>query len=66
MDKDLFDIETWRGAWFYKVGSRYTGPFPRRGDAIAAAHRDLSMLRPCHASPIRASLAKAPSFSELG
>ncbi|KJS08639.1 MAG: hypothetical protein VR78_17680 [Hoeflea sp. BRH_c9] len=62
MDENLFEIETWRGGWFYKFGSRYTGPFPRRDDAIAAANRDLSMLDTCDTSSIRASLAKTPPY----
>lgn len=66
MNEQLFEIETWRGGWFYKVGSRYTGPFQRRDDAISAANRDLSLLKTCHTSPMRASLAQAPSYSELG
>jgi len=53
----LFEIETWRGLWFYKFGSRYAGPFERRDDAVAAANRDLSPLRACHVPPLRVSLA---------
>lgn len=64
LNEPLFDIETWRGGWFYKFGSRYTGPFQRRGDAIAAANKDLSGLRRRHTTPLRASLA--PSHSEVG
>ena len=30
MSEPLFEIESWRGAWYYKLGSRYTGPFKRR------------------------------------
>ncbi|MDP2119873.1 MAG: hypothetical protein Q8S27_20195 [Hoeflea sp.] len=59
----LFEIETWRGFWFYKFGSRYAGPFDRRDDAVAAANRDLSPLRACQALPLRASLAHAAPLS---
>ena len=65
MSEQLYDIETWRGAWFYKFGSRYTGPFPRRDDAIAAANRDLFIFRTCHTAPLRASLTEVASIAEV-
>ena len=65
LNEPLFHIETWRGRWFYKFGSRYTGPFQRRDEAIDAAHRDLSTLKPCHTAPLRASLSETPWYSEL-
>ncbi|MBC7280085.1 hypothetical protein [Hoeflea sp.] len=59
MNEQLFEIETWRGGWFYKFGSRYTGPFQRRDDAITAANRDLVPLKACKTTPLRASLGRA-------
>ncbi|AKI01630.1 hypothetical protein IMCC20628_02936 [Hoeflea sp. IMCC20628] len=66
MDEPLFEIENWRGNWYYKFGSRYTGPFHRHDDAIAAATRDLVKSGTCHRIPLRVSLARVPSFSDLG
>jgi hypothetical protein len=44
MNEPLFQIENWRGGWYYKLGSRYTGPFRRRGDAVAAAQAEVDQL----------------------
>lgn len=67
MDEPLFEIENWRGGWYYKFGSRYTGPFHRHDDAVAAATRDLNltMLQPRH-HPLRVSLAKVPAYLDMG
>ncbi|MEP3436105.1 MAG: hypothetical protein ABJN75_04890 [Hoeflea sp.] len=66
MDEPMFEIENWRGGWYYKFGSRYTGPFHRHADAIAAATRDLATPDACQRIPLRASLAREPAFSDLG
>ncbi|MCY0094014.1 hypothetical protein [Hoeflea ulvae] len=66
MDEPLFEIENWRGGWYYKFGSRYTGPFPVRSAAIAAATRDLMVPEPSHRTPLPASLARMPAFSDFG
>lgn len=41
MDETIFEIEKWRGMWFYKSGSRYTGPFGRRDQAEEAVRNEL-------------------------
>lgn len=41
MDDLLFKIESWRGMWFYKCGSRYTGPYTRRREAEEAVRNEL-------------------------
>ena len=66
MDEPLFEIENWRGGWYYKFGSRYTGPFHRYDEAIAAATRDLAQAGTCSRIPLRPSLARIPEFSDLG
>ncbi len=64
MDDPLFEIENWRGGWYYKFGSRYTGPFDRHAEALAAATRDLAMPDTRHSIPLRASLTREPAFSD--
>tara|TARA_R110000787_G_scaffold56670_5_gene130062 strand:+ start:82 stop:363 length:282 start_codon:yes stop_codon:yes gene_type:complete len=57
MNEPLFEIENWRGGWYYKLGSRYTGPFRRRDNAVAAAQSEVEPLtEPTNAS-LRVSLA---------
>lgn len=60
MQEPLFEIESWRGGWFYKFGSLYTGPYDRRGDALAAARREVAILRTHWRRPLRPTLARAP------
>lgn len=51
MNEPLFEIENWRGGWYYKLGSRYTGPFRRRDNAVAAAKAEVEPLtEPTNAS----------------
>lgn len=57
MSEPLFEIENWRGAWYYKLGSRYTGPFKRREAAVAAARVEVDPLLAPRSSSLRASLA---------
>jgi hypothetical protein len=57
MSEPLFEIENWRGAWYYKLGSRYTGPFRRRDNAVAAAQVEVDPLVAPSSSSLRASLA---------
>jgi len=57
MSEPLFEIESWRGAWYYKLGSRYTGPFKRRESAVAAARVEVDPLLAPKSSSLRASLA---------
>jgi hypothetical protein len=57
MSEPLFEIENWRGAWYYKLGSRYTGPFRRRDNAVAAAQAEVDPLVAPSSSSLRASLA---------
>ncbi|MBU4529036.1 MAG: hypothetical protein KUA43_17320 [Hoeflea sp.] len=64
MNEQLFEIESWRGGWFYKFGSRYTGPFERRNDAILAGNRDLAPLKACQTTPVRGSLGHAAPFGD--
>jgi len=58
MDEPLFEIENWRGGWYYKLGSRYTGPFKRRDNAVAAAESEIDPLMAPSSTSLRASLAK--------
>ena len=44
MNEPLFEIENWRGRWYYKFGSHYTGPFAMRSGAVAAARREGAIL----------------------
>ncbi|MAS07612.1 MAG: hypothetical protein CL534_23365 [Ahrensia sp.] len=44
MSTDLFEIECWRERWFYKIGSRYTGPFASRRAAAKAAEDQIGPL----------------------
>ncbi|MCI5078435.1 hypothetical protein [Oricola sp.] len=46
MHDPLFEIETWRGRWFFKYGSHYTGPFGSREAALLAARREAAKLAP--------------------
>jgi len=57
MSEPLFEIENWRGAWYYKLGSRYTGPFRRRDNAVTAAQAEIDPLIAPSSSSLRASLA---------
>ena len=57
MREPLFEIENWRGGWYYKLGSRYTGPFKRREAAVAAARVEVDPLLAPKSSSLRASLA---------
>lgn len=57
MNEALFEIENWRGGWYYKLGSRYTGPFKRRDTAVAAARVEVDPLLAPRSSSLRASLA---------
>lgn len=56
MDGHLFEIENWRGGWYYKLGSRYTGPFERRDAAVNAAKDEIDPLLAPGSSSLRASL----------
>lgn len=58
MNEKLFEIEIWRNRWFYKFGSKYTGPFRSRKDAIAAATSELAPLMQRYPAPMRSSLAE--------
>lgn len=58
MDEPLFEIENWRGGWYYKLGSRYTGPFSRRDNAVAAAESEIDPLMAPASTSLRASLAR--------
>lgn len=57
MNKPLFEIENWRGGWYYKLGSRYTGPFRRRDNAVAAAQAEVEPLTEPTNSSLCVSLA---------
>ena len=57
MSEPLFEIENWRGAWYYKLGSRYTGPFRRRETAVAAARVEIDPLLAPRSASLRVSLA---------
>lgn len=52
----LFEIENWRGGWYYKLGSRYTGPFKRRDNAVAAARAEVDPAVAPSSSSLRTSL----------
>ena len=56
MSEPLFEIENWRGAWYYKLGSRYTGPFRRRETAVAAARVEIDPLLAPRSASLRVSL----------
>lgn len=56
MTESLFEIENWRGGWYYKLGSRYTGPFKRRDAALAAAREEVAPLRAKSSSSSSSSL----------
>jgi len=64
MSEPLFEIENWRGAWYYKLGSRYTGPFKRRDSAVAAARVEVDPLLAPGSSSLRASLASKPAIAQ--
>ena len=57
MNEPLFEIENWRGGWYYKLGSRYTGPFRRRDNAVAAAQAEVEPLTEPTNSSLCVSLA---------
>lgn len=69
MGEPLFEIENWRGGWYYKLGSRYTGPFNRRDAAVAAGRAEIDPLLAPGSSSLRASLASqrplAPEFGAM-
>jgi hypothetical protein len=44
MNEPLFQIENWRGGWYYRLGSRYTGPFRRQDNAVDAAQAEVDQL----------------------
>lgn len=67
MNGPLFEIENWRGGWYYKLGSRYTGPFRRRDTAVAAARVEVDPLLAPRSSSLRASLAsQRPAARQYG
>ncbi|SOE18272.1 hypothetical protein SAMN05877838_3193 [Hoeflea halophila] len=67
MGETLFEIENWRGGWYYKLGSRYTGPFNRRDAAVAAGRAEIDPLLAPGSSSLRASLARqCPLTPEYG
>lgn len=68
MSEPLFEIENWRGAWYYKLGSRYTGPFRRRDNAVAAAQAEVDPLFAPSSGSLRATLAsqRPADFSSRG
>jgi len=68
MSEPLFEIENWRGAWYYKFGSLYTGPFRRRDNAVAATQAEVDPLIAPSSSSLRASLAsqRPANFSSCG
>lgn len=57
MNEPLYEIENWRGGWYYKLGSRYTGPFKRRDSAVSAARLEVDPLQAPKSLSLRASLA---------
>jgi len=66
MTETLYEIETWRGGWFYRVGSRYTGPFALRRDAVDAAETELMPYCARTGKTMRRSLAPEPSAKQHG
>lgn len=42
MNAYRYEVECWRGRWFYKFGSCYSGPFVTRQAAANAAEKDLA------------------------
>jgi hypothetical protein len=58
MSEPLFEIENWRGGWYYKLGSRYTGPFERRDAAVTAAKEEIDPLLAPESLSLRASLSE--------
>lgn len=67
MNEPLFEIENWRGGWYYKLGSRYTGPFRRRDSAVAAAQAEVEPLVAHSSSNLCVSLAsRRPVKAEPG
>ena len=62
MYENLFEVEKWRGNWFYKFGGQYTGPFIDRDDAILAASWELSPLQSRYPTSMRATLADLAVF----
>lgn len=43
MSGQLYEVECWRERWFYKIGSRYTGPFVTRQAAIDSAEKTIGV-----------------------
>ena len=68
MSEPLFEIENWRGGWYHKRGSRYTGPFKRRDYTVAAAQVEVDPLVAPSSSSLRPSLAgqRPADFSSRG
>ncbi|WP_417423780.1 hypothetical protein [Hoeflea sp.] len=65
MDEPLFEIENWRDGWYYRFGSRYTGPFRLRCNAIAAAEILVQPLNCARRPLLRASLSRAIPVSSV-
>ncbi|MCY0150350.1 hypothetical protein OEG84_22245 [Hoeflea sp. G2-23] len=65
MDEPLFEIENWRDGWYYRFGSRYTGPFRLRCNAIAAAETLVEPLSRARRPLLRASLTSAIPASSV-
>ena len=37
-----YEVESWRGRWYYKLGSEYRGGYTRRTAAFEAADEEIS------------------------
>ncbi|MDF1606698.1 hypothetical protein PZ897_00765 [Hoeflea sp. YIM 152468] len=65
MNEPLFEIENWRGGWYYKLGSRYTGPYTRRDSAVTAARVEIDPLLAPTSKSLRATLAGRQSLDPV-